>query len=57
MGLCFLVKEVFMNIPPAPVSSRILVMMDLFPDALLHNMGVVIVIDCNPILATSTLEM
>ena len=38
-------KEVFMNIPPAPVSSRIFVTMDLFPVVLLHNMGVVIVID------------
>jgi len=46
-----------MNSPPAPVSRSIRASTVLFSRVVLHIIGVVNVIDCFPILATSTVEI
>ena len=46
-----------MNSPPAPVSRSIWASTVLFSCVVLHIMGVIFVIDCFPILATSTVKI
>ena len=46
-----------MNSPPAPVSRSIWALTVLFSRVVLHIMGVVNVIDCFPILATSAVKI